>query len=139
MNQQPLLLLTVSNKRKIKCKWTTAHRLGVYQETRSSIAVYDLGGGTFDISILEMQSNVFEVRSTNGDTFLGGEDFDNTLLKHLVAEFKKEVSLSFLLHRFIHPSRLSRVEWISPKIPKPCSDWEKLPKKPSANYHQLLR
>ena len=56
-----------------------------------SIAVYDLGGGTFDISILEMQSNVFEVRSTNGDTFLGGEDFDNTLLKHLVAEFKKEV------------------------------------------------
>lgn len=57
-----------------------------------SIAVYDLGGGTFDISILEMQSNVFEVRSTNGDTFLGGEDFDNTLLKHLVAEFKKEVS-----------------------------------------------
>ena len=57
----------------------------------SSIAVYDLGGGTFDISILEMQSNVFEVRSTNGDTFLGGEDFDNTLLKHLVGEFKKEV------------------------------------------------
>lgn len=61
----------------------------------SSIAVYDLGGGTFDISILEMQSNVFEVRSTNGDTFLGGEDFDNILLKHLVAEFKKEVE-SFL-------------------------------------------
>ncbi len=60
-----------------------------------SIAVYDLGGGTFDISILEMQSNVFEVRSTNGDTFLGGEDFDNTLLKHLVAEFKKEVKRKF--------------------------------------------
>ena len=60
-----------------------------------SIAVYDLGGGTFDISILEMQSNVFEVRSTNGDTFLGGEDFDNTLLKHLVGEFKKEVCALF--------------------------------------------
>jgi molecular chaperone DnaK len=44
-----------------------------------------------------MQSNVFEVRSTNGDTFLGGEDFDNTLLKHLVAEFKKEVCLNFHL------------------------------------------
>jgi molecular chaperone DnaK len=42
-----------------------------------------------------MQSNVFEVRSTNGDTFLGGEDFDNALLKHLVAEFKKEVYLKF--------------------------------------------
>jgi len=56
-----------------------------------SIAVYDLGGGTFDISILEIQKGVFEVKSTNGDTLLGGEDFDNTLLKHLVEEFKKEV------------------------------------------------
>lgn len=54
------------------------------------VAVYDLGGGTFDISILEMQAGVFEVRSTNGDTFLGGEDFDNALLKHLVGEFKKQ-------------------------------------------------
>ncbi|KAL0269194.1 UNVERIFIED_CONTAM: hypothetical protein PYX00_007005 [Menopon gallinae] len=54
------------------------------------IAVYDLGGGTFDISILEIQKGVFEVKSTNGDTFLGGEDFDNVLLNYLVAEFKKE-------------------------------------------------
>lgn len=54
------------------------------------VAVYDLGGGTFDISVLEMQAGVFEVRSTNGDTFLGGEDFDNAILKHLVAEFKKQ-------------------------------------------------
>jgi molecular chaperone DnaK len=53
------------------------------------IAVYDLGGGTFDISILEMQKGVFEVKATNGDTFLGGEDFDNTLMNYLVAEFKK--------------------------------------------------
>jgi len=53
--------------------------------------VYDLGGGTFDISILEIQKGVFEVKSTNGDTLLGGEDFDNTLLKYLVEEFKKEV------------------------------------------------
>ncbi|CAF1087278.1 unnamed protein product [Rotaria sordida] len=63
---------------------------GLEKTNDKIIAVYDLGGGTFDISILEMQSNVFEVRSTNGDTFLGGEDFDNALLKHLVAEFKKE-------------------------------------------------
>ncbi|UJR08849.1 hypothetical protein I4U23_013103 [Adineta vaga] len=63
---------------------------GLEKSNDKIIAVYDLGGGTFDISVLEMQSNVFEVRSTNGDTFLGGEDFDNTLLKHLVAEFKKE-------------------------------------------------
>lgn len=59
----------------------------------SSIAVYDLGGGTFDISILEIQKGVFEVKSTNGDTFLGGEDFDNVLVNHLVSEFKKEVNI----------------------------------------------
>lgn len=56
-----------------------------------SIAVYDLGGGTFDISILEIQKGVFEVKSTNGDTFLGGEDFDQALLQHIVKEFKREV------------------------------------------------
>uniref|UniRef100_A0A669F414 Heat shock protein 9 n=1 Tax=Oreochromis niloticus TaxID=8128 RepID=A0A669F414_ORENI len=54
------------------------------------IAVYDLGGGTFDISILEIQKGVFEVKSTNGDTFLGGEDFDQHLLRHIVKEFKRE-------------------------------------------------
>ncbi len=54
--------------------------------------MYDLGGGTFDISILEIQKGVFEVKSTNGDTLLGGEDFDNVLLNHLVAEFKRDVS-----------------------------------------------
>lgn len=59
-----------------------------------SIAVYDLGGGTFDVSILEIQKGVFEVKSTNGDTLLGGEDFDNTLVNHLVSEFKKEVGLT---------------------------------------------
>merc|ERR1711988_67006 len=54
------------------------------------IAVFDLGGGTFDVSVLEIQKGVFEVKSTNGNTFLGGEDFDNALLEHLVQEFKKE-------------------------------------------------
>ena len=57
------------------------------------IAVYDLGGGTFDISILEIQKGVFEVKSTNGDTFLGGEDFDNTLVNFLVSEFKRDQGL----------------------------------------------
>ena len=61
-----------------------------------SIAVYDLGGGTFDISILEIQKGVFEVKSTNGDTFLGGEDFDNVLVNFLVSEFKKEVSVELI-------------------------------------------
>ena len=54
--------------------------------------MYDLGGGTFDISILEIQKGVFEVKSTNGDTFLGGEDFDNALVNYLANEFKKDVS-----------------------------------------------
>ncbi|CAA2953310.1 heat shock 70 kDa, mitochondrial-like [Olea europaea subsp. europaea] len=53
------------------------------------VAVFDLGGGTFDISILEISNGVFEVKATNGDTFLGGEDFDNTLLEFLVSEFKR--------------------------------------------------
>ncbi|CAO2815805.1 unnamed protein product [Amaranthus hypochondriacus] len=57
------------------------------------IAVFDLGGGTFDVSILEISNGVFEVKATNGDTFLGGEDFDNTLLEFLVAEFKKTESI----------------------------------------------
>ena len=54
------------------------------------IAVYDLGGGTFDVSLLEIQKGVFEVKSTNGDTFLGGEDFDNVLVDFLVKEFKRD-------------------------------------------------
>src|SRR5262245_35278455 len=55
-----------------------------------TIAVYDLGGGTFDISVLEIGDGVFEVKSTNGDTFLGGEDFDMRLVEYLASEFKKE-------------------------------------------------
>jgi len=54
------------------------------------IAVYDLGGGTFDVSILELGDGVFEVKSTNGDTFLGGEDFDNAIVNYLISEFKKD-------------------------------------------------
>ena len=59
----------------------------------SVITIYDLGGGTFDISILEMQKGVFEVKSTNGDTHLGGEDFDIFLLNHILNEFKKETGI----------------------------------------------
>ncbi|KAN0050623.1 hypothetical protein ACTA71_003759 [Dictyostelium dimigraforme] len=63
---------------------------GFKKDEPKTVAVYDLGGGTFDISILEIVGGVFEVRATNGDTFLGGEDFDNALLEHFVSEFKKE-------------------------------------------------
>jgi molecular chaperone DnaK len=63
---------------------------GLDKKKAGMIAVYDLGGGTFDISILEIGDGVFEVKSTNGDTFLGGEDFDMRLVEYLAAEFKKE-------------------------------------------------
>jgi molecular chaperone DnaK len=63
---------------------------GLEKEGSKTIAVYDLGGGTFDISILEIGDGVFEVKSTNGDTFLGGEDFDLRILNYLCEEFKKE-------------------------------------------------
>ena len=63
---------------------------GLDKKGGKKIAVYDLGGGTFDVSILEIGDGVFEVKSTNGDTFLGGEDFDNTIVNYLVNEFKKE-------------------------------------------------
>ena len=63
---------------------------GFDKKANEKIAVFDLGGGTFDISILEVGDNVVEVRATNGDTFLGGEDFDHRIIEYLVGEFKKE-------------------------------------------------
>ena len=63
---------------------------GLDKKGAGTIAVYDLGGGTFDVSILEIGDGVFEVKSTNGDTFLGGEDFDMRLVEYLADEFKKE-------------------------------------------------
>jgi molecular chaperone DnaK len=63
---------------------------GFDKKNGQKIAVYDLGGGTFDVSILEIGDGVFEVKSTNGDTFLGGEDFDDTIVNYLIDEFKKD-------------------------------------------------
>ena len=63
---------------------------GLDKKANKKIAVYDLGGGTFDVSILELGDGVFEVKSTNGDTFLGGEDFDNSIVEYLLSEFKKD-------------------------------------------------
>src|SRR5713101_4969849 len=63
---------------------------GMERKGSGTIAVYDLGGGTFDISVLEIGDGVFEVKSTNGDTFLGGEDFDKKIIDYLADEFKKE-------------------------------------------------
>ena len=69
-----------------------AYGLGKTEQER--IAVFDLGGGTFDISILELDDGVFQVKSTNGDTFLGGEDFDNTLINYILSEFEEESGIS---------------------------------------------
>eukprot|EP01147_Barroeca_monosierra_P006304 gene6304-7468_t len=79
------------------------------------VAVYDLGGGTFDVSILEIQKGVFEVLATNGDTFLGGEDFDNHLVQHLVSDFKKEQGVdlskdSMALQRLREASEKAKIE-----------------------------
>ncbi len=63
---------------------------GLDKKESQTIAVYDLGGGTFDVTILEIDDGLFEVKSTNGDTFLGGEDFDMRIVKYLADEFKKE-------------------------------------------------
>jgi molecular chaperone DnaK len=66
---------------------------GLDKENTQTIAVYDLGGGTFDVTILEIDDGLFEVKSTNGDTFLGGEDFDMRIVNYLAEEFKKEHSV----------------------------------------------
>ena len=63
---------------------------GLDKKKEEKIAVFDLGGGTYDISVLELAEGVFEVKSTNGDTHLGGDDFDQRLIDWLVAEFKKD-------------------------------------------------
>ena len=66
---------------------------GLDKKKSGTVAVYDLGGGTFDVSILEIGDGVFEVKSTNGDTSLGGEDFDNVLVDYIIAEFKKDTAV----------------------------------------------
>ncbi len=76
-------------KRIINEPTAAALAYGLENKKEEKIAVFDLGGGTFDVSILELGDGVFEVRSTNGDTHLGGEDFDNRIVDHFIAEFKK--------------------------------------------------
>ncbi len=77
-------------KRIINEPTAAALAYGLDKRETGTIAVYDLGGGTFDVSILEIGDGVFEVKATNGDTFLGGEDFDHTILEYLADEFNKE-------------------------------------------------
>ncbi len=72
---------------------------GLEKDNNKTIAVYDLGGGTFDISVLEIGDGVFEVKSTNGDTFLGGEDFDARIVEHLAEGFKKDEQIDLTKDR----------------------------------------
>merc|ERR1712241_299416 len=80
-------------KRIINEPTAAALAYGLDKIENKTIAVYDLGGGTFDVSALEIGDGVFEVKATNGDTFLGGEDFDMKILNYLIEEFKKETSV----------------------------------------------
>jgi molecular chaperone DnaK len=80
-------------KRIINEPTAAALAYGLDKKKTGTVAVYDLGGGTFDISILEIGDGVFEVKATNGDTQLGGEDFDNALIDYFAEEFKKEQSI----------------------------------------------
>jgi len=72
---------------------------GLDKGKNETVVVYDLGGGTFDVSILELGDGVFEVKSTNGDTFLGGDDFDHKLIEYIVSEFKKENGVDLSLDK----------------------------------------
>jgi molecular chaperone DnaK len=93
---------------------------GMDKKTGGTIAVYDLGGGTFDISILEIGDGVFEVKSTNGDTFLGGEDFDARIIDYLAEEFRKEQGIDLrkdklALQRLKEAAEKAKIELSSAK------------------------
>src|SRR6202043_1807457 len=93
---------------------------GMDKKTAGTIAVYDLGGGTFDISVLEIGDGVFEVKSTNGDTFLGGEDFDARIIDYLADEFRKEQGIDLrrdklALQRLKEAAEKAKIELSSSK------------------------
>ena len=93
---------------------------GMDKKKSGTIAVYDLGGGTFDVSVLEIGDGVFEVKSTNGDTFLGGEDFDLRVIEYLAAEFKKEQGIDLrndklALQRLKEAAEKAKIELSSSK------------------------
>ena len=93
---------------------------GMDKKTSGTIAVYDLGGGTFDVSVLEIGDGVFEVKSTNGDTFLGGEDFDARIIDYLADEFKREQGIDLrkdklALQRLKEAAEKAKIELSSSK------------------------
>nr|WP_025826297.1 molecular chaperone DnaK [Acetobacter persici] len=93
---------------------------GMEKKSGGTVAVYDLGGGTFDVSVLEISDGVIEVKSTNGDTFLGGEDFDNRIISYLADEFKREQGIDLrsdklALQRLKEAAEKAKIELSSSK------------------------
>ncbi|AOW47230.1 molecular chaperone DnaK [Acetobacter ascendens] len=93
---------------------------GLEKKSGGTVAVYDLGGGTFDVSVLEISDGVIEVKSTNGDTFLGGEDFDNRIIGYLADEFKREQGIDLrsdklALQRLKEAAEKAKIELSSSK------------------------
>jgi len=120
-----------------------AHRgalsFGLNRNKSGKIAVFDFGGGTFDISILELSEGVFEVKSTNGDTHLGGDDIDKVLVDHVAEEFKRETGIdvrqdTMALHRLREACERAKIDLSrrcrprstcpsSPPMPRAPSTW----------------
>jgi molecular chaperone DnaK len=104
---------------------------GLDKKDTKTIAVYDLGGGTFDVTILEIDDGLFEVKSTNGDTFLGGEDFDMRIVNYLADEFRKEHGVDLTkdkmaLQRLKEAAEKAKIELSStsrPRSTSPSSRW----------------
>ena len=102
---------------------------GLDKKKEEKVAVFDLGGGTYDISVLELAEGVFEVKSTNGDTHLGGDDFDQRLIDWLVTEFKKDQGIdlskdAMALQRLKEAAEKAKMELSSTdtsKVPPPRS------------------
>merc|ERR1712100_772494 len=108
-------------KRIINEPTAAALAFGLDKTDGKVLAVYDLGGGTYDISILEISGGVFEVKATNGDTSLGGEDLDHVILQHLVSEFKSQSGIDIskdkiALQRVREAAENAKIELSSKKV-----------------------
>ena len=117
---------------------------GLDKEGGRTIAVYDLGGGTFDISILEIDDGLFEVKSTNGDTFLGGEDFDMRIVDYLASEFKKETGVDLkndkmALQRLKEAAEKAKIELSSSSQTEVNQPFISMDPKTSQPLHMVLK
>ncbi len=117
---------------------------GLDKKETKTIAVYDLGGGTFDITILEIDDGLFEVKSTNGDTFLGGEDFDMRIVNYLADEFKKEHGVDLTLdkmalQRLKEAAEKAKIELSSSQQTEINQPFISMDKKPGQPLHLVMK